>query len=128
VYFINLYDNRAMTPAEIVLRRGKGSHMWVAHACNPSYSGGRDQEDCTSKPAWANSFWDPTSKKPITHTHKRARVLAQDVGPEFKPQKWRKKKKTRGKRKNDGRDDLIKVHCKHIYKCHNEIPCTTDTC
>jgi hypothetical protein len=27
VYFINLYDNRAMTPAEIVLRRGKGSHM-----------------------------------------------------------------------------------------------------
>jgi hypothetical protein len=28
----------------------------VAHACNPSYSGGRDQEDCSSKPAWANSF------------------------------------------------------------------------
>jgi hypothetical protein len=27
----------------------------VAHACNPSYSGGRDQEDHVSKPAWANS-------------------------------------------------------------------------
>jgi hypothetical protein len=27
----------------------------VAHACNPSYSGGRDQEDRSSKPAWANS-------------------------------------------------------------------------
>jgi hypothetical protein len=27
----------------------------VAHACNPSYSGGRDQEDLGFKPAWANS-------------------------------------------------------------------------
>jgi hypothetical protein len=25
----------------------------VAHACNPSYSGGRYQEDHDSKPAWA---------------------------------------------------------------------------
>jgi hypothetical protein len=23
----------------------------LAHACNPSYLGGRDQEDCSSKPA-----------------------------------------------------------------------------
>jgi hypothetical protein len=30
----------------------------VAHTHNPSYSGGRDQEDHGSKPAWANSFWD----------------------------------------------------------------------
>jgi hypothetical protein len=28
----------------------------VAQACNPSYSGGRDQEDCSSKSAWENSF------------------------------------------------------------------------
>jgi hypothetical protein len=27
----------------------------VAHICNPIYSGGRDQEDCSSKPAQANS-------------------------------------------------------------------------
>jgi hypothetical protein len=27
----------------------------VAHACNPSYSGGRDQEDTGLKPAQANS-------------------------------------------------------------------------
>jgi hypothetical protein len=27
----------------------------VAHPCNPSYSGGRDQEDSGSKPTWANS-------------------------------------------------------------------------
>jgi hypothetical protein len=28
----------------------------VAHACDPSYSGSRDQEDLGSKPAWANSL------------------------------------------------------------------------
>jgi hypothetical protein len=38
----------------------------VTHTCNPSYSGGRDQEDHSSKPAWANSAWDLVSKKPIT--------------------------------------------------------------
>jgi hypothetical protein len=27
----------------------------VAYACNPNYSGGRDQEDRSSKPALANS-------------------------------------------------------------------------
>jgi hypothetical protein len=39
----------------------------VAHTCNPSYSvGGRDQEDCGSKPAQANSSQDLIFKKPIT--------------------------------------------------------------
>jgi hypothetical protein len=38
----------------------------VAHACNLSYSGGRDQEDCGSKPAQENSSKDPVSKKSIT--------------------------------------------------------------
>jgi hypothetical protein len=28
----------------------------VAHACNPSYSGGRDQEDRGLKPAQANTL------------------------------------------------------------------------
>jgi hypothetical protein len=28
----------------------------VAHAYNPSYSGGRDQEECSSKPAQAKSL------------------------------------------------------------------------
>jgi hypothetical protein len=37
---------------------------WVlgAHAYNPSYSGGRDQEDHGSKPGQANSSRDPISK------------------------------------------------------------------
>jgi hypothetical protein len=38
----------------------------VAHACNPSYSGGRDQEDCGSKPALANSSARPYLQKPFT--------------------------------------------------------------
>jgi hypothetical protein len=38
----------------------------VAHACNPCNSGGRDQEDRVSKPAWANSLQGPISKTPIT--------------------------------------------------------------
>jgi hypothetical protein len=35
----------------------------VVHACNPSNLGGRDQEDCGLKPAWANSLRDPILKK-----------------------------------------------------------------
>jgi hypothetical protein len=42
--------------------------MPVAHACNPSYSGGRDQEDHGLKPAQANSLQDPILKKPFTKT------------------------------------------------------------
>jgi hypothetical protein len=34
----------------------------VAHTYNPSYSGGRDQEDCSLKPALANSSQDPILK------------------------------------------------------------------
>jgi hypothetical protein len=57
--------------------------MLVAYSYNPSYSGGRDQEDCGSKPAQANSSQDPVSKK---LTQKRTGGMAQEVGPEFKPQ------------------------------------------
>jgi hypothetical protein len=44
----------------------KTGHVPVAYACNPSYSGSRDQEDCGSKPTQANSLQDPISKKLIT--------------------------------------------------------------
>jgi hypothetical protein len=37
-----------------------------SHTCNLNYSGGRDQEDCSLKPAQANSSQDPIWKKPIT--------------------------------------------------------------
>jgi hypothetical protein len=38
----------------------------VAHAYNTNYSGGRYQEDHSSKPAQANSLQDLISKIPIT--------------------------------------------------------------
>jgi hypothetical protein len=59
----------------------------MAHACNPSYSGGRDQEARSSKPAWANSSQDPISKTFTKHT---TGGVAQGEGPEFKSQ-YRKK-------------------------------------
>jgi hypothetical protein len=37
-----------------------------AHTCNPSYSGARDQEDHSWKPARENGSRDPISKNPIT--------------------------------------------------------------
>jgi hypothetical protein len=58
----------------------------VAHTCNPSNSGGRDQEDRGSKPARANSLQDLTLKKRF------AKIGLTDVAQEFKPQYWKKKK------------------------------------
>jgi hypothetical protein len=52
------------------------------------------QEDCGSKPAWANSSQDPDSKKK-PHYKKWAGVMAQAVGTEFKP--WYCKKKYKAK-------------------------------
>jgi hypothetical protein len=58
----------------------------VAHAYNPSFSGGRDQEDHGSKPAQANNSQDPISKKKKSKPSlKSAGGVVQDVEPEFKP-------------------------------------------
>jgi hypothetical protein len=57
----------------------------VPHTCNPSYSGGRDQEDQGLKPAWASTLQDLILKNP---SPKRAGGVAQ--GPEFKPQYCKK--------------------------------------
>jgi hypothetical protein len=62
----------------------------VAHACNPSCSGGSNQEDRSLKPAQANSSQDPISKLPNT---KSAGGVTQGVGSEFKPQYCKKRKK-----------------------------------
>jgi hypothetical protein len=64
----------------------------VAHACNPSYLGGRDQEDHGSKPAQANSLQDPTSKK--NPSQKWAGGVTRGVGPEFKPQCHKRERET----------------------------------
>jgi hypothetical protein len=60
----------------------------VAHACNPGYSGGRNQEDQGWKPALANTL-RPYLRKKIT---KKGVGVAQAVGPEFNPRFQEKKK------------------------------------
>jgi hypothetical protein len=47
----------------VKLKKGKTCLVPVAHACNPNYSGGRDQEDGGLRPAPAKSLQDPISKK-----------------------------------------------------------------
>jgi hypothetical protein len=61
------------------------SRVPVAHAYIPSYSGGRDQEDCSAKPA-----------RSYLRKKKKIRIkggVARGVGPEFKPHYCKKKKK-----------------------------------
>jgi hypothetical protein len=53
----------------------------VAHACNPSYSGGRDQKDLSLKPVW-QIVCETLSQK--YSSQKRAVGVAQGVGPDFK--------------------------------------------
>jgi hypothetical protein len=55
----------------------------VAHTYNPSYSGGRNQENHSSKPAQVNSE---------TLHKNRTGGVAQGEDPEFKPQCQKKKK------------------------------------
>jgi hypothetical protein len=56
----------------------------MTHACNPSYSGGRDQEDGGSKPAQENNSMRPYFEKTL---HKnRDGGVARGVGPEFRSQ------------------------------------------
>jgi hypothetical protein len=48
-----------------------------AHTCNPSYTGGSNQEDRGSKPAQANSSKDPILK--IPNTKRAGRVLKRPI-------------------------------------------------
>jgi hypothetical protein len=52
----------------------------VAHTCNPSYPGGRDQEDCGSKPA--QEIARETLSQKTQHKN-RAGGVAQGEGPEY---------------------------------------------
>jgi hypothetical protein len=70
-------------------RRENRSQVPVAQACNPSYSGGRDQEDRGSKPAW------PYLEKPL---HKKGlvewlKVKALSSSPSIAKNKTNKQKK-----------------------------------
>jgi hypothetical protein len=71
---VTLQDKKPESNSEVKLRvlwqqalsRIGFNQAPLAHTCNPSYSGGRNQEDHGSKPAQANSSCDPISKKSIT--------------------------------------------------------------
>jgi hypothetical protein len=60
--------------------------MLVAHTCNPSYLGDRNQGDHGSKPAWANSSTRPYLEKPFTKTGlvEWLRVLSSSPSPTHK--------------------------------------------
>jgi hypothetical protein len=83
-------------PREIVQRKARS-------ACNPSYSGGRYQEDHYSKPAQANSSWDSISKKPFTKkgwwSGSRCKPWVQTPVPQ--------KKKNRQGRPRTGRGSIL---------------------
>jgi hypothetical protein len=54
------------SPAPKPNKKQRISWAPMAHACNHSYSGSRDQEDCSSKPAQANSSARLYLEKPFT--------------------------------------------------------------
>jgi hypothetical protein len=85
----------------------------VAHICNPSYSGGRDQEDGGSKPAQATSSQDPISKKASTKkgwwSGLRCRTCIQHSNPSTMNQKKEKKDSVRAGWKKEL--TLIFPHC-----------------
>jgi hypothetical protein len=68
----------------------------MAHACNPSYSGGRDQENHSLKPAWANSPQEPILKKTI------------------RKKCWRRRRRRRRKRKRGRRGRRNENHFKAL--------------
>jgi hypothetical protein len=75
---LSSHPNFKKVNVPFIIKKKKCCQVLVAHTYNPSYSGGRDQEDHGSKPACKNNSQDPMSKN--TPPQKRARV-PQRVGP-----------------------------------------------
>jgi hypothetical protein len=71
-------------------------HQALAHTSNPSFSGGRGQEELRSKPDWANSLQDPILKKTHhknrTGSESRCRPCVQTPAKQQKKKKKRKRK------------------------------------
>jgi hypothetical protein len=86
--YAHMNNKRKMKKKKKVVK----SWVLVAHTCNPSFSGGRDQEDRSSKPAPGKQFVRPYLKK--NPSQKRTGGMAQGVGPEFKPQYHKKQSRS----------------------------------
>jgi hypothetical protein len=72
----------------------KDKYHWapVAYFCNPSYSGGRDQEDQGLKTAWTNTSVRPNLEKPFTKNGTGG--VAQGSSPSTTRKEERKKNAT----------------------------------
>jgi hypothetical protein len=79
----------------------------VAHICNPSYSGSRNQEDQDSNPAQASSLRHRILKKSST---KKSWWSGSSVSPAFKPQYCKKKKKKKKEQISE-----TPTHCEYFY-------------
>jgi hypothetical protein len=83
---VKSFEGSQMTTHEQQYKDPWFSQALMAHACNLSNSGSRDQEDCGLKPARANSSQDIISKTNKKNPSKtRAGGVAQDEGCEFNP-------------------------------------------
>jgi hypothetical protein len=84
----------------------------VAHACNPSSSGSRNQEDCSSKPARQIVYETLPPRNP---SQKWTGEVPQGEGPEFKLQYCKKfLKKTIEDPQRAFVDLVISVNIYHI--------------
>jgi hypothetical protein len=81
----------------------------AAHACNPYYSGDKDQEDCGLKPAGAISFLRPYLKKSFTKIGLVVwlKVKALSLSSSTKKQKTKKKKKKKERKKSNVRQQAL---------------------
>jgi hypothetical protein len=51
-YLSGFYSPASLVGVSMLVKSFFLAWASVSHACNPSYSGGGDQKDCGSKPAW----------------------------------------------------------------------------
>jgi hypothetical protein len=82
-------------PGPSLAQESQESWVPVAQTCNPSYSGGRDQEDHGSKPAQAHSSARPYLKKPFKKIGQVEclKVKTLSSSPSTTKEKKKKKKK-----------------------------------
>jgi hypothetical protein len=99
--------------AIISLRKHTKSCTPVAHACNPSYSEGKDQEDRSLKPASTNSSWDTVSRKLTT---KKGWESGSRPGVKTPVLKIKSKKQTKKKTKNKQKKKTTKKNPQKTQK------------
>jgi hypothetical protein len=75
-------------------------NVLVAHACNPSHSGGRDQEDRSLKLAQANSSVRPYLEKPFTKIGLLKWLKVKALSSSTSTAKQNKQKKKEERKKN----------------------------